>query len=371
MPAYASGEASPETRRLVEDHLAHCFVCLQAFGKEDKTDDILKEIGPGGIPSNGERLLLRTRRLVFALGTGGLFFFASVLAVFVRIVVNGIANLSLPILPGPRLFWLGTLAFSFVLYLLFLFMAKAQAMRAKKKHRVILLLSAAWFLALTTAAYHLLVAETFWLALLGCLLILIALVFTFIHLPKLPYFTAITVLVLILMNGFLISLAAVGAWKDLSEFAFEPAAELGHPNESIPLENAVHIDMKSLGVEFISWEEIHQMPGVMMSTEDRIVQAFYQGNGQRVYLTMAKMKSHTKAHAYYASWKKKVSSGVRLMHVEMFGQVFRSYDLFRSRECLAWKTENWVITIEIPGPYSSAWPLAKRIKDLVVRSFRS
>jgi hypothetical protein len=241
----------------------------------------------------------------------------------------------------------------------------------KKQHPVLLPLSAAWFLALTTAAYHLLVAETFWLALLGCLLMLIALVVTFIHLSKLPNITVITVLVLILMNGFLVSQAAVGAWKDLFEFALEPAAELGHPAESIPLENAVHIDMKSLGLEFISWEEIHQMPGVMLSTEDRIVQAFYQGNGQRVYLTMAKMKSHMKAHAYYASWKKKASSCVRLMHSEMFGQVFRSYDLFRSRECLAWKTENWVITIEIPGPYSRAWPLAKRVKDLIVRSFRS
>ena len=34
MVVYASGEASKETRRLVEEHLARCTACREAFWKE-------------------------------------------------------------------------------------------------------------------------------------------------------------------------------------------------------------------------------------------------------------------------------------------------------------------------------------------------
>ena len=118
MVVYVSGEASPETRRLVEEHLSRCPTCEKALGDSRAVEQALAELDRGEEPANGQEFLTRTRRLVYAIGVGGLFILASVLAIFQWGMVDVMALNALAHVPGHGLPWLGATAVVLTLYVL-------------------------------------------------------------------------------------------------------------------------------------------------------------------------------------------------------------------------------------------------------------
>jgi hypothetical protein len=370
MAIYASGEASTETRRLVEEHLSRCSVCRQAFGKESKAERILKELETRERPANGRFFINRTRRLLFALGAGGLFMYASILALFERVVMSGIARLPLPVLPGSDMLWLIVGASGFVFYTARLFwIGSKQEGTTEPRFFPQLTIVMLLFFILSLAAYHLLVAGSLWIALAGMTFLLVALISTFSLLSRLPYFTMGTVLVFILIICFLLSQAAVGAGKPLLDFALVPVEELGHPQEGIPVEKIAPVDLKSLELELVSRKATEEVAGIMLKPGERAVQSIYQDDRQQVFLTIVRMGDKHEASQFYNAWKKKVSTKLRLLHVDIMGQLFRSYNVAASRAYNAWKIENWVVILEVAGPFTRAWPLVNAVREAVARSF--
>jgi hypothetical protein len=371
MAVCASGEASIETQRLVEEHLSHCSVCRQAFGRDSKAEKIFGELETREKPPNGRFFINRTRRLLFELGAGGLFIFASILALFERVVMRGIARLSLPVLPGADTLWLAVAAFGFFFYTVWLFRMRSKQERMIEPRffpqlSVVMLI----FFIVSLVAYHLLVAGSLWFALIGMAFFLVALIVNFSLLSRLPYLTIGTVLVLILLNFFLLSQAAIGVGRPLLDFTLVPAEELGHPVQGRSVEDPSYIDLNTLGLELVSQKEASEVAGIALGPDDAAVQSLYQGNGQRVYLTFVKMRDKHEASKFYNAWKKKVSTKLRILHVDIIGQLFRSYNVAASRAYNAWKTENWVVILEVPGSFSRAWPLINKVRETVARSFK-
>jgi len=371
MAVCASGEASIETQRLVQEHLSQCSICRQAFGKDSKAEKIFGELETRKKPANGRFFIHRTRRLLFALGAGGLFIFASILALFERVVMRGIARLSLPVLPGADTLWLAVAALGFIFYIAWLLrMRSRQEGMIEPRFFPQLSVVMSLFFIVSLVAYHLLVAGSLWIALIGMAFFLVALIANFSLLSRLPYLTIGTVLVLILINFFLLSQAAIGAGKPLMDFALVPAEELGHPVQERSVEDASSIDLNILGLELVSRKEAREVSGIELETDDAAVQSIYQGNGQRVYLTFVRMRDKHEASKFYNAWKKKVSTKLRILHVDIIGQLFRSYNVAASRAYNAWKTENWVVILEVPGSFSRAWPLINKVRETVARSFK-
>ena len=178
-----------------------------------------------------------------------------------------------------------------------------------------------------------------------------------------------TALVFILIVGLLLVQAAVGAGKPLLDFALVPAEELGHPQEGIPVENIAPVDLKSLGLELMSRMDTEEVAGIMLKPGDSAVRSTYQHDGQQVFLTIIRMRDKHEASQFYNAWKKKVSRKLQLMHVDIAGQLFRSYNVAASRAYNAWKIENWVVILEVPGAFSRAWPLINAARETVARSF--
>jgi predicted anti-sigma-YlaC factor YlaD len=90
MAAYESREASAETRRLVDEHLAGCDACRAAFGKNARVDSVLSrsKSTPPEKPVNGAKFVSRTRRLIFFVGVGVLLFFSVHAAIVMRVFAN-------------------------------------------------------------------------------------------------------------------------------------------------------------------------------------------------------------------------------------------------------------------------------------------
>ena len=136
----------------------------------------------------------------------------------------------------------------------------------------------------------------------------------------------------------------------------------------ITIEDTAHIDLKFLGLELISKKNIKQVSGITLDPEEMAIQSAYKGNGQQAYITFVRAGDKGQASKFYNSWKKKISTKLRLLHLDIIGHLFRSYNVFYSRAYNAWKIENWVIILEVPGSFSRAWPLVNKVRETVVRS---
>jgi len=376
MVVYASGEASAETGRLVKEHLARCPVCREAFGKESVVEEALAELQPDQEPTNGRRFIARTRRLFFAIGVGALTLFACVLVAFERTVMEEIAGIPLPHLPGHTLPWLAVVAMLMVAYIALLLWLRRKEQRTTPVKLLLSLVPGLPFLGLALATYHVIGVGNPLVALVAVLLLLGALLVTFILLPRLSYMTLTTVLVLLLVNGLLVGRAVAGVVA-LGDFSWQTPAELGHPSEGVAVEKAVQVDLTSLGLEWTKSTEVTWVDNVWIGLQAEAVRATYEGNDRQAFLTMVKFESSQEADQFFVAWKDAVSAGVRLTHFEINlpglpgqGRIMRAYSAQTGRAYSAWQTEEWVTIVEVSGAFSQATPLSQDIKELVTRGYQ-
>jgi predicted anti-sigma-YlaC factor YlaD len=377
MVAYASGEASGETQRLVEEHLARCPACREAFGEEPVVEEALADLEPVQKPANGRRFIARTRRLLFAIGAGVLFLFACVLAVFERVVMEDIAGIPLPHLPGHTLLWLTVAATMLGLYVALLLWRRRREPGAGRGNILLSLLATIPLLIMALAVYHLVGTGTMPSVLVAVLFLLVALVITFISLPRLSYMTLATVLVLLLVNGLLVGQAVAGVVA-MADYSFETPAALGHPAEGVALKEAVRLDLESLGLEWVESTEMTRVGNVWVGPQATAMRAVYEGNGRQAFLTVVEFESSQEADHFFVAWKNAVSGGVRLTHFEINlpglpgqGRIMRAYSAQTGRAYSAWQARNWVTIVEVPGVFSQATPLSQDIKELVTGGYRS
>jgi hypothetical protein len=376
MVVYASGEASMETRLLVEEHLARCPACQEAFGKESVVEDDLAELQPDQGPTNGRRFIARTRRLVFAIGVGVLTLFACVLVAFERMVMEEIAGIPLPRLPGHTLLWLAAAAILTAVYVALLLWRGRKEQRTTPVELLLSLVAGLPFLGLTLAAYHVIGVGSPLVALVAVLLLLGALCITFLLLPRLSYMTLTTVVVLFLMNDLLVGWAVAGVVA-LGDLSWQTPAELGHPPKGVAVEKAVQVDLTSLGLEWTKSAEVTWMENVWIGPQAEAVRATYEGNGQQAFLTIVKFASPQDADQFFVAWKDTVSAGVGLTHFEINlpglpgqGRIMRTYSAQTEQAYSAWQTEEWVTVVKVSDAFAQATPLSQDIKELVANSYR-
>jgi len=376
MVVYASGEASAETQRLVEEHLARCPACREAFGKESVVEEALADLQPDQEPTNGRRFIARTRRLLFTIGAGTLFLFACVLAAFERTVMKEIAGIPVLHLPGPVLLWLAVAAILMVAYIALLLWRKGKEQRTTPVKLLLSSVIGLPLLGLALAAYHLIGVGNPLVVLMAVLLLLGALLVTFILLPRLSYMTLTTVLVLFLVNGLLVGRAAAGVVA-LGDFSWQTPAELGHPPEGVVLEDAACVDMSALNLTWVESTEVTWVDNVWIGLQAEAVRTAYEGNDRQAFLTVVKFESSQEADQFFVAWKDAVSGGVRLTHFEINlpglpgqGHIMRAYSAQAGWAYSAWQTEEWVTIVGVPGAFSQATPLSQDIKELVANSYR-
>jgi predicted anti-sigma-YlaC factor YlaD len=376
MVVYASGEASAETRRLVEEHLAQCPACREAFGKESMVEEELAELQPGQEPTNGRRFIARTRRLFFAIGVGVLTLFACVLVAFERMVMEEIAGIPLSHLPGHTLLWLAVAAILAAVYVALLLWRGRKEQRTTPVELLLSLVTGLPFLGLALATYHVIGVGSPLVALVAVLLLLGALCITFLLLPRLSYMILTAVIVLFLMNGLLVGRAVAGVVA-LGDLSWQTPAELGHPPKGVAVEKAVQVDLTSLGLEWTESAEVTWIDNVWIGLEAEAVQATYEGNGRQAFLTIVKFESSQEADQFFLAWKDTVSAGVGLTHFEINlpglpgqGRIMRTYSAQAAQAYSAWQTEEWVTIVEVPDAFPRATPLSQDVKELVANSYR-
>lgn len=372
MVVYASGEASPETQRLVEEHLARCPDCRQAFGKEHPAEGALAALEPVEEPANGRHFIARTRRLLFAIGAGALSLFACVLAGFERVVMEEIAAIPLPRLPGPAILWLAVTATMLGLYATLSLWRRGRE-TGRKNDILSSLLMTVPLLVITLAVYNLVGTGTVPSVLMAVLFLLITLGITAVLLPRLPYMTLATVLVLLLVNGLLLGRAVAGIVA-VGDFSWQTPAGLGHPLK-VSLEET--IDLSPLGLEWVESTKVTGVDNVWIGPRAEAVRAAYEGTDRQGFLTIVRFEDQQAADEFFSSWSDSVSGGVRLTHFEINlpglsdqGRILRSYNALAGKAYNAWQTENWVTIVEVPGAFSQATPLSREIKDVVASGYQ-
>jgi predicted anti-sigma-YlaC factor YlaD len=375
MPIYASGEASAETRQLVEEHLEQCAACREAFGGERRVEEALAELERVEEPTNGRRFIYRTRRLLFAMGAGALLLMGCLLAGSKWAILEGMTLTSIASRGISDVLALtATLVGSLALYVLLL------VWRSRKKgwtRRDDVLLSLAGgvllaFLALT--AFQLLSGGVLLSGVFAFLLVIAALAATFVILPRAPYMTVSALLALLVVSGILVSQTVVGIAL-MSDFTLQLPASLGHPPAGVEPQDAVSVDLSSLGLELAEQSEVDAVNGLAVGSQTLAMQATYEGPDGSLILTVAELQSEQEADRFFGSWGNRVCRlGISSFEINMSGtlgqgRVRRCYNPQTGWAYNAWQTEEWATIIEVSGGQSEAVRLAREAKALVSASY--
>lgn len=227
MPAYSSGEASAETRRLVEEHLAQCAACRSAFGgaasdKGSRVEGALRRAGTprDEKPVNGRTFVSRTRRLLFFVGVGVLLFFsvhaAVVMRVFTKVFARGVSGPigmapGAPFGPFPAVGLVLALALGAGLVYIVLVLSRTRGSHGSPGADFARATAGGFLLTvLTPATLYLWVAGPFLPGVIASLLLLGALGITVARLERLPYFTIVTIVSLCFALVVLLNFVLVG-----------------------------------------------------------------------------------------------------------------------------------------------------------------
>ncbi len=367
---YASGEASAETRRLVEEHLAQCANCRAAFGR---TSPIEKELPlPEAKPTNGTRFITRMRRLFFAIIGGLLLVSALLWALFEHVVMQNSSGLALPNLPGSELAWIALACAALLIYL-------ALLRRSGTSTLPNAVLVGTVFLLLGILTFQLIASASAFGVASGVGILAIAVISTFAMLPRLPNVTLVTILVLLVVNALLFGRAVSGLMQifPVADYMTELPGELGHPAQGVALDDAARIDLRSLGLEWQKSERVTVIDNNWVGS-GQAVQSVYAGNGGQVSLTLVYFQAQADADQFFVNWERSTSQGVHLMRRSIHlpgvpgqGNFTRSYGFQASTAFVAWQNENWVTIIEAPGVYGQAIPLATAVEEAVARHYQS
>lgn len=375
MPLYLSGEASAQTKLLVAEHLATCPSCRQMFEAQARYESTIKGAESLERRPEGQTFISRTRRVMFALGVGGAFAFACIIAVVERVFVKGMAGMSIPTLPGPEHLWVVAALLLTATYTASLkFRVQPAPAGSTNSKRRIAISSVLLFMA-GTATFHILINGQALSALVCLLALLSALLITFGRLPRLPYGTVAVLIALLLTGAFLLG-QTVAAIVMVGDYAFDRPHAMGHPPDDVGLEEAAKIDLQPLGLQLAETAEVRKIGGAPIDSLSEAVRVRYQGNGQEVYLTLVKSRKAEDAQKIYQGWKTSVESGVQICQFEVDvpglleeGHVYRTYSAMIDRAFSVWQTDKWIIIIEATGSFAEASKLTKRVREIVESDF--
>jgi len=377
MVVYRSGEASEETRRLVEEHLAQCTSCRKAFGQGARVEEALDDLEPAGPPTNGRRFIARTRRLIFGVIVGILFVTGYMFAASQRFLVDHFfaADVSL----APRAVE-SSLILAVAMAALYVFLIFWRSRRKTTRRGVEIALSAAvavplmvlMFIAFDFAGIVALPAGVPVMA-----LALAALVVTFILLPRLPYATIVTVVVLVI--AFVsVSGRMTGAIMMPQGFVLPDLVPIGRPVPEAPPEEAVEVDLSALGLSFKGSGAVQSVGGVDLGGEVDAVRATYGGDGHEVFLTAARFADPEGAMHFYARWQgstpNRMFTPISLTLMKKaagLGAGSRMFNFRDGRAYESWQGGNWVIVVEVPGPMLEAQNLAQLVASHVAASYQA
>jgi anti-sigma factor RsiW len=378
MVVYASGEASAETRQLVEEHLEHCAACREAFGKERRVEEALDELEKVEKPANGRRFIDRTRRVLFAAGAGTLLLFACLLAGSKWAILEGMALTSIASRGVSDVLALGgTLVAVLALYVAVLVWRSRRATLSRRGNVLASLAGTALLTFLAFSAYQLLSGGAMLSGLFALLLVGAALVATFVMLPRAPYMTVGALLALLVVCGLLVGQMAVGI-VGLGDFTLQWPSSLGHPPAGVASEDAVVVDLTSVGLELADQSQVDAVNGMVVGSGTDATQATYEGEDGLVLLTAAEFETQQEAERFFRSWGNRACSRLEISSFEIDmsgalgqGQVKRCYNPQTGLAYNAWQTGEWATLIEASADHAEAARLAREVKALVSASYLS
>lgn len=376
MPVYASGQASSETERLVEEHLAQCPACREAFGQEEALDEALGVIESAQEPSNGGRVITRTRRLLFVIGVSTLTLLACLLVTMQRLLMQGMAVFSFPRLPGPSLAWLALAGAVLALYVVLLLWRRGRDAGSAVRNFALSLLTAAPLLVLALVVYQLAGTGGVLILTLAGLFLAIALGVTFGFLPQIPYATLTTVLVLLLVSGLLVVQVAAGVVPQLA-LSCEMPGQLGHPPEGVSADEAARVDLTPLDLMWKETKEPTWLNNVWIGPEAEAARAVYEGEQSCSYLTVVRFQDPQRAGEFFVAWNEAVSESFELLRCEINlpglpgqGHSFQAYEPAAQKAYSGWQNGSWVTVVEVPGPDLGAMLLAREIRETVAKAYQ-
>jgi len=385
MAVYESGEASAETRRLVEEHLASCPACRSAFDKGARVESALTGVKAtrDEKPSNGQRFVSKTRRLFFFVGAGVLVFFAIQAAVVMRIAAREVAGMSLgrfPGLPGLALTVTAGMALAYIILVLW----RTPSPRGPRTGDITRAVAGGILLTvLALLTFYLWVAGPVLGGVIAFLFLLAALTVTVARLPRLPYFTIVTmvsllVAIVVLLNGVLIG-RMFGGRADGSNWRPTRKVVLAVPADSVGADEAVRVDLAALGLSLVESQPVSSVDHVAIGTGARAAAALYRGAGNEATVTVVRLSNPVAASEFYREWKSSTLPRIRVMHFEnnLSGadgwpeHSMKTYDRNGKRAYVVWQAGDCVTIIAVPGPMKEARTLAREIEEFDFESFMS
>jgi predicted anti-sigma-YlaC factor YlaD len=358
---YLSGEASKETKKKVEEHLAECDQCQQAFEQAQAAEEALRSLEEVEKPTNGKRYVARLRRVLYFVGAGILALlvialtiveyvaFTDVLGLQVpRITINlpeeavaggfmlavagyvtsfwlrrkqkgapwiwtslrvasllymgiaAIAGISTYTYGGPILIGVFTLAFY-----IYLLDWRAKLVPASNRVEFFHSLEAAiplFVLGIGLGGVKGLVSIIYL-----SLLLVAALIITVVRLPKLRYMALATTLVMITTFGIVAGQTLYVLLNTLDVFPVLPSA-LGHPPTNADVREFVSYENNSLGLTLESVKSINEINGVEIREATQAQQGEYSvsrtewRNAMVSRITVIKFANVGAARAFIDAW---------------------------------------------------------------------
>jgi hypothetical protein len=175
--------------------------------------------------------------------------------------------------------------------------------------------------------------------------------------------------------GFLLVPTAAAIIKQ-GDFTFQTPASLGRPPRGLAVEDAVLVDLNSIGMQCLETNQVSWIENVSISPRATAFETTYVGEKGLADLTVIEFESQSNAAEFFGQWSDIVSKGLQISHLEINlpgwlgqGHIQRAYNPRIGKAYNAWQSENWVIIIEVSGPFSQAMPRSQEIKQLVSQSY--
>lgn len=367
MVAYESGEASPATHRLVDDHLAGCAACRAAFGGGRPITERLSD-EPVVPLTNGRAFVTRTRRTAFVILSALLMLFALACGVGLRVIIQQLDSQPLPGMPRIDSLWFVVTPLAFLGYCLAL-------LPDDQKKGWLPFLRLLLLAGLGAGVFALFFTSSTQGASLGALLLVIALVLTCVRLPKLRYSTVIAVAVLLLLNlAMLAGITVNGAQAML--LGFTTGGPIGQPAAEMSAEEAVQPDLSAIGMELVDLQlddAIQLSPPATQALQ--AARSQYSDSDQTVSLSTVQFASPQAAQTYFQDWKELNVGNLRLAYIEVnstspeTGRFVRLYNPASSSARYAWQYDEWVTLVEAPGAVQATLGLVTQVKEAVIEHY--
>lgn len=358
---YLSGEASKETKKAVEEHLAECATCQKAFKQAQAAEEALRSLEEVEEPTNGKRYVSRLRRVLYGVGAGLLVLLTILLAISEYITFENVLGIQVPriyydlpeevdgggtmlavagyitalwlqykqkgapwmwtVLRVGSLIFIGVVAIEGInnlesefgiligalILALYIYMLDRRAKLAPGSNRVEFFYSLEAVIPLFILGIGLGSAENLSTIIVLSILLIVALSVTLIRLPKLRYMSMATTLVMLATLGVVAGQTLYVVLNTLDVFPVVPSA-LGHPPAGADLEDFVDYRNNSLGMALQSTRPVDEVNGVEIEGASQAYQGQYlvsksKGRNDMVTrITVIEFDSVSAARAFIDAW---------------------------------------------------------------------